>query len=90
MDDKSTYRFVRQDDMTAFGTTHRFVGPNLSRWNGSIHLLQPFNEWSQEKWLPSDADSDAQSIVYLLNAAYEAGRKSMQQDIKHMLGINKP
>lgn len=81
-----TYSYIK-DGVDAFGSTHQFYGPGLSRFGNSIHILQPFNDWSKQYWSSEYSDSDAQKIVCLLNAAYEAGRKSMQRDVKILLGI---
>jgi len=85
---ESIYKFIRQDGGTAFGDTHRFIGPNLSMFGSEIHLLQPSNKWANEHFTKEYADNDAQKIVFLLNSAYEAGRESMRQDLKRLLGIN--
>jgi hypothetical protein len=90
MSEKSIYHYQRQDNENALGDTHRFIGPNINRFGSSIQIFQPFNEWAKEHWTKEYSDNEAQKIVYLLNAAYEAGRVSMQQDIKHILGIRGP
>lgn len=87
MSEKSIYQYQRQDNENAFGDTHRFIGPNISRWGRNIQIFQPFNDWAKEHWTKEYSDKEAQKIVWLLNAAYEAGRQSMQQDLKHLLGI---
>jgi hypothetical protein len=81
-----TYSYIR-NGVDAFGSTHQFYGPGLSKFSNSIHILQPFNDWSKEYWSSEYSDRDAENIVGLLNAAYEAGRKSMQRDVKLLLGI---
>ena len=87
MSEKSIYQYQRQDAETAYGDTHQFIGPNLSRWGSHVHLFQPFNYWASQHWTKESSDNEAQTIVYLLNAAYEAGRQSMRDDLKVLLGI---
>lgn len=78
------YKVVKND--TAFGDVHYFIGPKLSRYDYA-HLMQPFNEWAKEQWDESSSHLNAQRIVSCLNAAYEAGRESMAEDIKNLLNI---
>jgi len=85
---KYLYR-LQEIKATAFGNAYCFTGPNISRYSNSIHLLQPFNEWASLQWTEDYSDSESRKIVGMLNAAYEAGRQSMSQDIRELLGINK-
>jgi hypothetical protein len=72
---------------TAFGKTHCFSGPGISRYTNAIHLLQPFNDWASSQWTEEFSNNDASKIISMLNSAYEEGRQSMSQDIKQLLGI---
>ena len=72
---------------TAFGNTHCFSGPGISRYTNNIHLLQPVNEWASSQWTEEFSDNEASKITCMLNSAYEEGRQSMSQDIKQLLGI---
>lgn len=74
---------------TAFGNTHCFSGPGISRYTNNIHLLQPVNEWASIHWTEELSNSDSRKIIRMLNTAYEAGRQSMKEDIKELLGISK-
>lgn len=84
-----TYRYERLDNHTAFGTVHEFHGPFLSRYTNGVHFLQPLNDQAIEKYTSDYADHEAEKIVSMLHAAYEAGRQSMQKDFQDLLGINK-
>jgi len=72
---------------TAFGKTHCFMGPGLSRYCNDIHLIQmnPPPDW------PINEDriaGDAQHILTMLHGAYAAGYKAAKKDIRVMLGID--
>ena len=91
------YTFNVEQNGNAFGFTHKFIGPGLSRYTNKILLIQPLNDWAAKYDLeyrsaPGTENNgiafrEAQRIAGMLDAAYEAGRKSMQEDIRKALGI---
>jgi hypothetical protein len=84
---KSPYNYRHIEHGTAFGDVYKFTGPNIGRYHNEVHLLQHFNDWASKNWTPEYRDHDAQKIVWMLNEAYEAGRKSMQKSVRDLLGI---
>lgn len=83
------FTYDRLNGHTAFGTVHEFHGPNLPRYTNGVHILQPMNDWATQHFTSEYSDREAQKIVHLLYAAYEAGRQSMQKDIQNLLGLNR-
>ncbi len=82
----SYYACQKIKNWTAFGDVYRFTGPHLGRFE-EIHLLQPFNDFTKEHWTDEHSDNQAYAIVVMLSKAYEAGRASMQQEMKQLLGL---
>ena len=78
---------------TALGTEHKFHGPGLSQYANGVHFLQIPCEWALDCMAKDKerehGDHEAETIVRLLNEAYEAGRKSMKADFRQMLGLER-
>lgn len=88
MSEENNKLFDFKHSETAYGTEHKFIGPNMPQYANGVHLMQPMNDWAN-KCIPdlAHANASAKRIVWLLTAAYEAGRKSMAQDLKNLLMI---
>jgi hypothetical protein len=71
---------------TALGIRHTFEGPGLSRFANGVHLLQSLNAWATTR-VAGPSDVEANVIVNMLNAAFEAGQAAAMQEIRTMLRV---
>ncbi len=77
---------------TALGTEYSFHGPGLSRYANSVHFLQVPCDWALECLAKDDkerdhGDHDAETIVRLLQEAFEAGRQDAKREFRQLLGV---
>jgi hypothetical protein len=73
---------------TALGVAHEFHGPGMARISPPLYFMQPLNEAATLSVNDGDnvARIDADRVTSLLNAAYEAGRESMADDVRKLIG----
>lgn len=77
---------------TAFGRQHRFEGPGLGRHANGVHFMQPPNEWALEcmakdRAADSYGKHDSETVLSLLQQAFNAGRKDAKREFREMLGL---
>jgi hypothetical protein len=53
----------------------------------SIHLLQPFNSWAAQHYA---VDRDEQTLISMLEAAYQKGHADAKAEIRAALGVRPP
>lgn len=73
------YTFELRKAYTGLGDTHVFRGPGLGRFCSEVHLVQDSDA----------AEGQAQQVTHLLDTAFEAGRDSMREEFRGLLGIQK-
>lgn len=73
---------------TALGTEHRFHGPGISAYANGVHFLQVPCEWALQTLAEKErGDYEAETVLRLLHAAYEAGRQEAKREIREALGV---
>ncbi len=78
------------EEETAIGIAHRFEGPGMSRYL-HLHFMQVMNEWAS-RCVADDGpvwSSPGEGVCQMLEAAFEAGRMNMAQDIRMLIGAQK-
>jgi len=85
---------------TALGIEHKFVGPGLSQYANGVHFLQVPNAWAlkcmegdevlscEEKIDHSFGKRQAETVIQLLEQAFEAGKTEAKRELRAMLGIH--
>ena len=75
---------------TALGTEHKFHGPGLPQYANGVHFLQVPCEWALQCLAEKErADYEADTILRLLQGAFEAGKEEARREIRHALGVFK-
>lgn len=82
----SPYSVKREED--ALGITVRVVGPLMSQYTSYLRPQQVNNEW----FVKCEADRDGladfeQSLLTLLERAFEAGRRDKARELREALGV---
>jgi len=67
---------------------YEFHGPGLPLYANGVHTLQPLNDWAKkccsERDLPA---AEANAVLRLLEAAFEAGRNDAKREIREIIGV---
>lgn len=79
------------EEKTALGIVHKFHGPGMPQYANGVHVLQRLNCWALECLLKDDQrpTHEADVVLRLLEAAFEAGKQQAKREIREMLGIYK-
>jgi hypothetical protein len=90
-----TTKFTVSTSETAIGTAHSFKGPGMPQYANSVHFIQPLNEWAEKCCEPKEAldgrpmkDVEAETILRLLRAAYDAGFSDAKAELRGWLGVS--
>jgi hypothetical protein len=78
-------RYSYRDETDAMGFAPAFKGPGLSRYASHVHVMQPMNEWATQHADASMARHEAERIVWLLDEAFEAGRRAAFAELRALI-----
>jgi hypothetical protein len=83
------YRFTLSED--ALGVVVDLHGPGMPTPPYGVHTQQHLNSWAEEiiRTQPARAscETEAERIVALLDAAYEAGKRARSEELRELLGV---
>jgi hypothetical protein len=83
----SNARYSYRDESDAMGFAPAFQGPGLSRYASQVHVMQPMNDWATQHTDEKSARHEADRIVWLLEEAFEAGRRAAFAELRTLISI---
>jgi hypothetical protein len=86
MSEKNEARYTCRDEQDALGVAVTFRGPGLSRYISQVHVMQPMNEWATHHADEDMMRREAERILWMLDAAFEAGREAAFAELRQLIG----